>query len=335
MTDRVIRRVSSDAWSRPPASRASLCSDVDELVGSDSEQADQDTAVNDQDSNVNDESDIDSGSVSYVSEVRDEIIFESEWDLAGALRQSGVDIGAFGGRMSKTLKDLYWETCKRECKLQWVDGQLQRRAKVLKIFLHSETLSGHKVLMGRSQQIGTQRRVFPNSRRPVMKKLFFGEDEDEVSYQVDALRNLCGMQEEVQKQHIKFMYRTEYEEGPCSSFGYPGLVTHYEVIERHLVIKDFLGDGLEYIGLPSGVNFSHMELCVPTCRRHYWTWQDDTEVSRIDGLSDVRPQRDEVIPIGDASRAPLATQRPDDDAHRNPKKRSFSVLSCCLAPEYQ
>eukprot|EP00397_Hematodinium_sp_SG-2012_P041172 GEMP01045281.1.p1 GENE.GEMP01045281.1~~GEMP01045281.1.p1 ORF type:complete len:243 (+),score=32.00 GEMP01045281.1:72-731(+) len=219
MTDRVIRRVSSDAWSRPPASRASLCSDVDELVGSDSEQADQDTAVNDQDSNVNDESDIDSGSVSYVSEVRDEIIFESEWDLAGALRQSGVDIGAFGGRMSKTLKDLYWETCKRECKLQWVDGQLQRRAKVLKIFLHSETLSGHKVLMGRSQQIGTQRRVFPNSRRPVMKKLFFGEDEDEVSYQVDALRNLCGMQEEVQKQHIKFMYRTEYEEGPCSSFG--------------------------------------------------------------------------------------------------------------------
>eukprot|EP00397_Hematodinium_sp_SG-2012_P045480 GEMP01051088.1.p1 GENE.GEMP01051088.1~~GEMP01051088.1.p1 ORF type:complete len:320 (+),score=35.46 GEMP01051088.1:94-960(+) len=288
MTDRVIRRVSSDAWSRPPASRASLCSDVDELVGSDSEQADQDTAVNDQDSNVNDESDIDSGSVSYVSEVRDEIIFESEWDLAGALRQSGVDIGAFGGRMSKTLKDLYWETCKRECKLQWVDGQLQRRAKVLKIFLHSETLSGHKVLMGRSQQI---------------------------KWTLSAIYAAC---------------RKKYRSNISS------LCTAPSTRKAHVPVS---GDGLEYIGLPSGVNFSHMELSVPTCRRHYWTWQDDTEVSRtdsrIDGLSDVRPQRDEVIPIGDASRAPLATQRPDDDAHRNPKKRSFSVLSCCLAPEYQ
>eukprot|EP00397_Hematodinium_sp_SG-2012_P044239 GEMP01049369.1.p1 GENE.GEMP01049369.1~~GEMP01049369.1.p1 ORF type:complete len:320 (+),score=60.07 GEMP01049369.1:75-1034(+) len=229
-------------------------------------------AMEEKDAGTNDE-DTDSDDSSYESEIRDEIPFESIEELEAALRRSHVNVDAFGTKSAKSLNELFWELYKRECKLVWVADRLQRHNRVMKIYLYAQTKWGTKVLTRICEDIGEQRRDLWKLARPVTKQMYFNLDDDEESFQRVVLHNRCGLPEKVQQTYIEFLSRSEYEEGPISSYGYPGLPTHYVIIVRHLRITDIHGEGLQAIGLPSGSDFQHVEQSVPGCRRNYWSWK--------------------------------------------------------------
>eukprot|EP00397_Hematodinium_sp_SG-2012_P032918 GEMP01035102.1.p1 GENE.GEMP01035102.1~~GEMP01035102.1.p1 ORF type:complete len:299 (+),score=43.28 GEMP01035102.1:129-1025(+) len=237
----------------------------------------------------------------------------------------------FGKKTAKTVKELFWETCQRKCKLQWVDGRLQRHVQVMKIYLHAMTPWGPKVLIRKSEKAGGRKRDLSKLHRPVSKQIFFDFDDDEDSFQVTTLHNRCGLPEKVQQKYLEFMYRTEYQEGPMPSFGYPTLMTHYVVIERHLRITDVYGDGLQAIGLPSGSDFSHIEDGLPFTRKHHWNWCRDPSAASsrrgLCGLFGARAKNSNMTSISESIEpSPVRCS----DAHEESMKRSSSILSCCL-----
>lgn len=299
-----------------------ICS-IDEL--NQSHFADQDT-------------EIDSDCSSYVSEVRDDLLFSSEKELATALGQSGIDVRLFGEKSAKSLKDLFWEIHKRECKLQWENGRLERYVRVLRIVLHADTTMGPKVLMEKCEQIGSRKRDLAQYRRYIMKKFYFGEDDDEVSYQAVALHNLCGLSEKSQRSNLEFMHREEREEGPFSSLGYPGLMTHYVVIERHLRITNPRGECMQTLGLPLGLDFTCDEEAVPLWRRHFWTWVDDVDPEECRAVRDLfyTPLPAHLTDDIESPTNIVSVAESPHDTRRWQRNGLglMRAISCCLAPQW-
>jgi len=273
-------------------------------------------------------------------EDRDALLFRTENELSRLLARVGIDVSLWGQSPAKTLRDLFWEIQKRECELRWNGKNIERYLTVLKIFLHAETSAGSKVLMETGQRMGYRTRDLHNLGRPLIKKIHFGNDDDEIQYQEAALRTVLGLLIEDQRNHLVLQSREERQEGPFESIGYPGLLSHYIIIERHIRVKNpTAAPFMLSIGLPHGVNFDFDEEAVPQWIRHMFAWADEEEFCNPYQRGGIRKEAEETpstevciqMDLQEHDPRLLHLDPPDDQNNSCHHRGIMSMLSCCLS----
>jgi len=251
---------------------------------------------------------------------------ESETALLRKLRAAGADLAGFAPRAFGELHDEVVRSC--QASLEVVDGELLRKVRIVKVWLHADILAAdHVLLLGSKIQWGQTDDSIRG--RPLAMRTPRGQTWQKAVETM--LHKRLGMTPETQLSCIAVdpeSHKQSEERGPSRS--YPGVQTVYQIDEvtARVVVNEVDAATLHRIGLPDGQNFSFSRWepakgpGTGDQTIMHWTWQSTKDMSaprvlRAPSMTDkasqawwaeMREKRRHLL-VPDMDGAPLAQPR--------------------------
>ncbi|CAK0798680.1 unnamed protein product [Prorocentrum cordatum] len=204
-------------------------------------------------------------------------------DDFSTLRAAGADLAGFAPRAFGELHDEVVRSC--QASLEVVDGELLRKVRIVKVWLHADILAAdHVLLLGSKIQWGQTDDSIRG--RPLAMRTPRGQTWQKAVETM--LHKRLGMTPETQLSCIAVdpeSHKQSEERGPSRS--YPGVQTVYQIDEvtARVVVNEVDAATLHRIGLPDGQNFSFSRWepakgpGTGDQTIMHWTWQSTKDMS--------------------------------------------------------
>eukprot|EP00928_Gymnodinium_smaydae_P036282 TRINITY_DN25380_c0_g1_i1.p1 TRINITY_DN25380_c0_g1~~TRINITY_DN25380_c0_g1_i1.p1 ORF type:complete len:1280 (+),score=181.68 TRINITY_DN25380_c0_g1_i1:105-3944(+) len=199
--------------------------------------------------------------------------------LMDLLKSSKIDVSEFAPRCFAELREEVYGN--KTTSLEVENGELVRKIRVLKLWLHADILNVDHVLVVRSKwQNGFLETM--TSDTPITMR--FKVDQTWQTAVQDALKTRLSLSPQFQQEHIDVdMFSHKFTEEIAYSKSFPGLRTLYRVTEISAHVRDSNSVHCSFIGLPFGTDFTvsrRQDLKGPEQEQQvvthwYWTTQDE------------------------------------------------------------